>query len=176
MQEAEVSLRIAIYHIVNELTDQDVVVSLDGAHIKTKDTIHFDIWKFCEENNIIKTDGNTSDYKGSYKISDNNTKIIITTKPGIGDVNVILKDGTNLYVESKKGKANKSSQEYPLMREAIGQLMTGCELGSGIIPAVAVPYSKKSYEMAHQWIKLSQMKKIGIRFYLVLQDGGIVIV
>ena len=121
MQEAEVvSLRIAIYHIVNRLTSQDVIVSLDGAHIKTKDTIHFDIWKFCESNNIIKTDGNTEDYKGTYQLRGYDTKIIITSKPGIGDVNVILKDGTNLYVESKKGKANKSSQEYPLMREAIG--------------------------------------------------------
>ena len=99
-----------------------------------------------------------------------------TKEREIGDVNVILNDGTNLYVESKKGKPNKSGQEYPLMREAIGQLMTSCELGSGIIPAVAVPYSKKSYELANKWSKLSQMKKIGIRFFLVEEDGGIVIV
>ena len=176
MQEAEVSLRIAIYHIVNGLTNQDVIVSLDGAHIKTKDVIHFDIWKFFEENHVMKMDGNSSDYKGIYQILGYNTKIIITSKPGIGDVNVILKDGTNLYIESKKGKANKSSQEYPLMREAIGQLMTGCELGNGIIPAVAVPYSKKSYDLANKWSKLPQMKKMGIKFYLVQENGDIVIV
>ena len=176
MQEAEVSLRIAIYHIVNGLTKQDVIVSLDGAHIKTKDVIHFDIWKFLEENAIVKMDGNAGEYKGTYQISGYDERIVITSKPGIGDVNVILKDGTNLYIESKKGKANKSSQEYPLMREAIGQLMTGCELGNGIIPAVAVPYSKKSYDLANKWSKLPQMKKIGIKFYLVQENGDIVIV
>ena len=53
--------------------------------------------------------------------------IIITSEAGIGDVNVQLLDGKKLYVESKKGKENKSGQEYPLMREAIGQLMTGTQ-------------------------------------------------
>lgn len=100
----------------------------------------------------------------------------MTSAPGIGDVNVILNDGTNLYVESKKGKANKSGQEYPLMREAIGQLMTGCELGNGIIPVVVVPYSPKSFELADRWSGLHQMQKIGIKFYLVKEDGDIVIV
>lgn len=57
MQEAEVSLRIAIYHIINGLTAHDITVSIDGAHIKTKDTIHFEIWKFFEENHISKISG-----------------------------------------------------------------------------------------------------------------------
>lgn len=128
MQEAEVSIRIAMYHIIKGLTTHDVIVSIDGAHIKTKDTIHFDIWKFFEENHISKIDGRIDDYKGIYQIAGYDAKIIVISAPGIGDVNVILNDGMNLYVESKKGKANKSGQEYSLMREAIGQLMTGCEL------------------------------------------------
>lgn len=176
MQEAEVSLRIAIYHIINGLTAHDITVSIDGAHIRTKYTIHFDIWKFFKENHITKIDGRIDDYKGIYQIAGYDAKIIVTSTPGIGDVNVILNDGTNLYVESKKGKANKSGQEYPLMREAIGQLMTGCELGNGIIPVVAVPYSKKSFELADRWSGLPQMQKIGIKFYLVKEDGDIVIV
>ena len=43
MQEAEVCLRIAMYFIKQGITEEDVQVSLDGAHIKTKDEIHFDI-------------------------------------------------------------------------------------------------------------------------------------
>ena len=176
MQEAEVSLRIAMYHIVGRLTKQDVVVSIDGAQIKTKDVLHFDIWKFFADHNIEKMEGNTNDYKGTYQMKGCKEKIVVTSQPGIGDVNVVLNDGMKLYVESKKGKANKSSQEYSLMREAIGQLMTGCELGNGIIPVVAVPYSQKSFELADRWSGLPQMKKIGIKFYLVEEDGDIVIV
>lgn len=176
MQEAEVSLRIAIYHIINGLTSHDVTVSIDGAHIKIKDTIHFDIWKFFEEHHISRIDGHIDDYKGIYRIDGYDVKIIVTSTPGIGDVNVILEDGTSLYVESKKGKENRLGKEYSLMREAIGQLMTGCELRNGIIPVVAVPYSPKSFELADRWSALSQMKKIGIKFYLVEEDGGIVIV
>ena len=79
-------------------------------------------------------------------------------------------------MESKKGKKNKSSQEYPLMREAIGQLMTSEALEKGVIPAVAVPFSEKSYELATRWSKLKAIEQIGIRFLLVKEDGDVVIV
>ncbi len=39
MQEAEVSLRIALYYIRNKKTDRGVKVSIDGAHIKTGNSI-----------------------------------------------------------------------------------------------------------------------------------------
>ena len=54
--------------------------------------------------------------------------------------------------------------------------MTGCELGNGIILVVAVPYSQKSFELADRWSGLPQMQKIGNKFYLVKEDGDIVIV
>ena len=43
MTEPEVSLYIALYFIKNELTDKNVHVSIDGAHVKTKNTIHLAI-------------------------------------------------------------------------------------------------------------------------------------
>lgn len=46
MTEPEVSLYIALYFIKNELTDKNVHVSIDGAHVKTKNTIHFEIEDF----------------------------------------------------------------------------------------------------------------------------------
>ena len=42
-EEAEVSLRIALYYIKNGYTEKDVYVSLDGAHIKSAGNIIFDI-------------------------------------------------------------------------------------------------------------------------------------
>ncbi len=49
MQEAEVSLRVGIYHIVHGLTKEDVLISIDSAHIKTKDQVNFDIWTFLKK-------------------------------------------------------------------------------------------------------------------------------
>lgn len=46
MKEAEVSLRVALHYICEEMTDQNVIVSLDGAHIKTGAQVHFDVPMF----------------------------------------------------------------------------------------------------------------------------------
>ena len=59
------------------------------------------------------------------------------------------------------------------MREAIGQLMTGIAFTEEIIPMVAVPYSNKSYELANRWCSLAQIKKVGIQFALVHDDGKV---
>lgn len=176
MQEAEVSLRVALYYIRNGLTDKDVTVSLDGAHIKTGNQIHFDICKFLGDNDCVRVDGEVDCWQGKYRVSEFSANIIISSKPGIGDVNVHMNDGSRLYVESKKGKSNKSGQEYPLMREAIGQLMTSVVLTDGIVPAVAVPYSDKSYELAARWADYPQIKQVGIKFLLVKDAGDILII
>lgn len=163
-------------HIQNKLTNEDVTVSIDGAHIKTKDILHFDIWQFLNDNGCTKIEGEADRWQGKYQISGCSGHIIITSEAGIGDVSVRLLDGKQLYVESKKSKENKSGREYPLMREAIGQLMTGRELTEQIIPAVAVPYSDKTNELAARWSGYSQIKKLGIRFILVKADGNIVMI
>lgn len=59
------------------------------------------------------------------------------------------------------------------MREAIGQLMTGCQLDENVIPVVAVPYSEKSYELACRWSRLKQIRLVGIRFMLVYEKGKV---
>ena len=44
------------------------------------------------------------------------------------------------------------------------------------IPAVAVPYTKKSLELAKRWSKLELIQKAGIHFILVQDNGNIVTV
>ena len=176
MQEAEVSLRVALYYIRNRLTDKDVVVSIDGAQVKTGGKIHFDIWSFLNENGLAKCEGDADKWQGTYTKDGFKQHIIISSKPGEGDVVVLLEGGKKLFVESKKSGSSKSGQAYPLMREAIGQLMTGRELTENIVPAVAVPYSEKSFELATRWGEYSQIKQIGIRFVLVKADGDIVMI
>ena len=43
-----------LYYLKNHLTDEDIYVSIDGAHVKTGNTVHFDIWSFLKENGCIK--------------------------------------------------------------------------------------------------------------------------
>jgi hypothetical protein len=56
-------------------------------------------------------------------------------------------------VELKKKplQANKSSQEYPLIREALGQLLTVKEAADDDVLAIAVPSSSKFETLAAQW-------------------------
>lgn len=174
MQEAEVSLSVALYYIKNHLTNEDVKVSLDGAHIKTGNTIHFDIYGFLSAHECKKISGSVDKWQGIYVVEGYKPRIIISSIPGVGDVNILSIDGKLLYIESKKGKAkNRSNMEYPLMREAIGQLMTGCQLVDNMIPVVAIPYSEKSYELAGRWSQLKQIQMVGIKFMLVYEDGNI---
>lgn len=174
MQEAEVSLRIALYYIKEGYTQNDVRVSLDGAHIKTGNTVHFDIFTFLSNQECKKLDGSVDSWQGTYEVAGYAPRIIISSTPGIGDVNIHTTTGEHLYIESKKGKeGNRSSSEYPLMREAIGQLMTGCQMTENMIPIVAVPYTDKSYELATKWSQLKQIQCVGIKFILVHTDGNI---
>lgn len=173
MKEPEVSLTIALYYIRNGLTNKNVNVSIDGAHIKTGSIMHFDIIRFMIENNCTKSDNNTLRWQGEYNVLGHIPKIIISSKPGEGDVNITLTDGKELHIESKKILKGKNNHEYPAMREAIGQLMTGYRFSNNKIPIVAVPYTPKSAELAERWSKLPQIKSVGIRFILVFENGSI---
>ena len=86
MQEPEVSLRIAMAYIQDGKTHSDITVSIDGAHIKTKDTIHFDIAAFMKENDYVKCDSDYARWQGIYQNSSYAPRIIVSSKPGVGDV------------------------------------------------------------------------------------------
>ena len=172
MQEPEVSLRIAMAYIQDGKTHSDITVSIDGAHIKTKDTIHFDIASFMKENDYVKCDSDYARWQGIYQNSSYAPRIIVSSKPGVGDVVIHLKDGKTLFIESKKFKSG-SGGEYPAMREAIGQLMTGCPDDPNIVPVVAVPLSAKSAELAQTWSSNERIRKAGIHFMLVSDNGSI---
>ena len=171
MKEPAVSIFVALHYIRNGLTDQNVVISLDGAHMQTSGVNHFDLLKFMKENKCIK-ESDEKKWQGTYRVEGFLPRIVIVSKPGMGDVVVSLRSGKTIRVESKKGEVgNKSGSEYPLMREAIGQLMTGCELSEDLIPAVAVPFSERSCKLAKQWSEYTQIKRIGLKFLLVRETG-----
>lgn len=173
MKEPEVSLRVALYYIKNGYTSEDVKVFIDGAHVSIKGQVQFKVKEFLRGQNCIKIDNNLERWQGVYEVEGYKSKIIVESRPGFGDVIINLKDGRQLYIESKKGKSGKSSSEYPLMKEAIGQLMTGCVLTDNMVPCVAVPYTEKSVKLANRWLDLRQMQVVGIRFILVKDDGNL---
>lgn len=176
MKEAEVSLRIAIYYIANNLTSEDVIVSLDGAHIKTKDTVHFEIFDFMTAQGFKKVNEDYSRWQGEYINERYSQKIIVIAKSGVGDIRITLNDGKILFIESKKGVNKKGNPEYPLLREAIGQLVTNENYSENMISAVAVPCCEKNLSLAEKWSKLPLMKMLKIQFILVKEDGTIVYV
>ena len=176
LPEAEVSLRIALYYIKNKLTDSNVSVSIDGAHVKTGNQIHFNIQQFMREIGATQIVGEAGKWQGTYSLPDTEIKLLLHSKPGNGDVIIHLINGKTLLIESKKGGFNssKGNPEYPLMREAIGQLVTGGPLIDKVILAVAVPYSEKSYDLATRWSKYPQIQMLGIKFLLVNKEGNII--
>lgn len=173
MPEAEVSLRLALYLLKNKVVSTDVSIALDGAQIKTGKNIHFPINEFLLSNNCEKITGQGR--QGVYKVPDSDHAIIIHSIPGKGDVVTKLVSGNGLRVECKKGPLikSKSSQEYPLLREAIGQLMTINEINETDRFAVAVPYSPKFKELTSIWKSTPLIQKIQLKFLLVGRNGDV---
>lgn len=173
MPEAEVSLRLAFWLIERGLTREPVSVALDGAQIKTADRVHFDLlgflaeaeWRQCEPSLKWQCDW----------AHENGAKIRIHSNPGQGDVIARLCGGNTLRVESKKGPLarSRSSAEYPLLREALGQLLTIGEVSDTDVLAVAVPHTPKFEELAERWRHAPLVARFGIQILTVSRDGNV---
>lgn len=172
MPEAEVTLRLAMSLISSGMVLGKVRTAIDGAQIKTSQTIHFQIVEFLASygwTNISTKERWQTDYKHA-KYS--NT-IEVHSTPGEGDLVAELASGQRLRVESKKGPLfrSKSSQEYSLIREAIGQLITIERAEPTDLLAVAVPHSDKFNALAMQWRERPLIKKSGILILTVGRDN-----
>lgn len=174
MSEAEVSILLAHYLIQNRMVQSDVTVSIDGAHVKIGEVIHFEIFEYLKYKGF-QVEKLTSDWRGIYSLDGFEYRMILHSTPGTGDVSAVLSDGKRLIVESKKGSllASKSSQEYPLLREAIGQLMTIEKLEGDEVLAVAAPFSEKTQKLVLRWGIAPLIRSVGLRFLLIKRDGEI---
>jgi len=174
MPEAEVSLRLAFHLIERGLAASDVQVAIDGAQVMTTDTTHFGIAEFLHGTEWLKraTDGI---WQGIYSHSRHTPKVVIHSMPGRGDVVATLINGQSLRVECKKGPLvrSKSSQEYPLLREALGQLLTMESVGERDLLAVAVPSSPKFEDLACRWRQAPLVSRFGIRILTVGRDNQV---
>lgn len=174
MTEAEVSLRVAFHLLRRRLVSSDVEVAIDGAQVRTGNTVHFPIEAFLADSRCMKAEP-TEAWQGSYHLLDAPFCLTVHSRPGQGDVVASLTSGQTLRVESKKGPLvrSRSSQEYPLLREAIGQLMTIDIAAPNDLLAVAVPDSPKFRELITRWRRAPLIQRLGIRLLTVHRDGSV---
>jgi hypothetical protein len=174
MSEAEVSLRLAFYLLTHDLVTSEVAVAIDGAQVRTQDLVHFPIAEFLKASGCDRAEV-AGVWQGTYTWKSSGGQIRIHSAPGQGDVVAKLRSGHTLRVESKKGPLtrSKSSQEYPLMREALGQLLTIRSVTENDILAIAVPRSPKFDELAERWRRAPLIQRFGIRLLTVDRENRV---
>lgn len=174
MPEAEVSLRLAFCLLNRGIVDSDIEVAIEGAQVRTKKTVHFPIEDFMASHGWSIYGGSQA-WQGRYRHPEHQYGIVIHSNPGRGDVVATLTDGKTLRAESKKGPLikTKASREYPLIREALGQLMTVEQVGNNDILAVVVPSSDKFTELARRWRKAPLISRFGIRIVTVDRNNQV---
>jgi hypothetical protein len=174
MAEAEVSLRLAEWLLRNAIADGVIEIAIDGAQLQTGGVVHFDLSGYLAKCGWNKID-DTAPWQCTYQIGQGPGRVRIHSNPGKGDVVARLRSGKTFRAECKKGPLvrSKSSQEYPLLREALGQLLTVEEVREGDVLAVAVPHSDKFAELADRWRKAPLVRRFGIRILTVSKDGSV---
>lgn len=175
MAEAEVSLRLAFWLASKGLTDGPIEVAIDGAQVKTGETLHFDLPAFLSAAGWEKATPTCGAWQATYRTSRHPVLVRIHSTSGCGDVITRLRTNQVLRVECKKGPlvASKSSQEYPLIREALGQLLTIAEVSDQDLLAVAVPSSPKFEALAERWRAAPLISRFGIRILTVSSTGSV---
>lgn len=174
MPEAEVALRVAMGLMERNFTTSTVEVAIDGAQIRTGNTVHFPIADFLAEAGWQPVLPSAS-WQGFYRHAEHEAVLRIHSSAGKGDVVAQLKYGRTLRAECKKGPLirSKSSQEYPLVREALGQLLTVEEAASSDILAVVVPHSVRFETLANNWRERPLVVRAGIHIATINRKNEI---
>lgn len=174
MAEAEVSLLLALHLIRSGLAYADVSVALDGAQIRVGDQQHFDVPAFLSRHGWQSSVPGER-WQGRYLAVGAAHAIEVHSSPGLGDVTTTLADQRPLIVEAKKGNLSpsKSSTEYKLMREALGQLLTLEEVPVNAVLAVAVPHGERFVKLADRWRRAPLLAQLGFRIVTVHVDGAV---
>jgi len=86
-----------------------------------------------------------------------------------------MRNGQILRVECKKGPLTlvSGSPEYPLIRSALGHLLTLEQVNENDLIAIAVPNGARFPELAARWRNAPLVKRCGIRILLVGTDNQV---
>src|SRR5439155_25852087 len=120
-------------------------------------------------------DGDGLSWRCLYQRSGCDIHVKIHSHPGVGDVVAPLRAGGLFRAECKKGPliSSPSSQEYPLLHEALGQSLTVDQVGEQDILAVAVPRSDRFLDLADRWRRAPLVRRVRIRILTVGCDGEV---
>jgi hypothetical protein len=177
MSEAEVSLRLAFWLIREKLvsdSENQVLVAIDNAQIRVGKVVVFDVAAFLRENHWSKADS-IAGWRGTHRQAGLASRLVIHSKSEYGAVVCQLQDGRVFRAEAKKGPltTSKNSEEYTLIREALGQLLTLESASDKDLLAVAVPCSPRFTKLAERWREAPLIKKLGIHILVVGRDDKV---
>lgn len=173
MPESEVALRLAFHLLALPGSSRSAEVALDGAQVEVDGEPIFPLAEFLSHAGWKQvTQNGKNDCQGTY--ANGALRLTIHSRSGLGDV-VCQVGGRVVRAECKKGPLvkKKGSQEYPRLREALGQMLTVETLGETDVLAVAVPLSPKFKQLAALWKGRPLMKRAGITIVLVGRDGTV---
>ncbi len=173
MSEAEVSLRLAFHLLSYPASRGLAVVAVDGAQVHVHGEQVFDISEFVESHGwIMAEQKGKNPWQGRYERA--SQSLLVTSQSGTGDVVADVGD-RRVRAEAKKGPLipKAGSPEYPLMREAIGQLMTVEKVEAHDVLVVAVPRTDRFRALADRWRRRPLIERTEIHLALVGRDGGV---
>jgi hypothetical protein len=170
MCETEVSLRLAFWLIREKLVSH----RYDEVFVIIGRAVRFDVARFLHENHWQKTDS-AEDCLVTFRRSGADSRLVLCSAPGLGDVVCRLQDGRFFRAEAAKGPLFNSanSEEYRLLHEALGQLLTIGVASKQELLAVAVPYSPRFTRLAEHWRERPLIKYLKIHILTVGRDGDV---
>jgi hypothetical protein len=171
MPEAEVSLRLAFHLLSLPDAGGSAQVAIDGAQIRVHGAEVFPIDAFmtAEEWTMTTRMGKNA-WQGTYVREDH--QLTIHSRSGVGDVVAVVAD-KRIRAECKGGPLVKKpgSREYPVLRGALGQIVTVEQVDGDDVLVVAVPYTPRFQRLADRWREAPLVRRMGIRIVLVGRDG-----
>ena len=173
MSEAEVSVRLAFHLLSYPASKNECVVAIDGAQVQVQGEEVFPLFDFITSHGWrMAAQSGKNAWQGRYE--NNGQSLVVVAQSGRGDV-VANIGSRRVRAESKKGPLirKKGSPEYPLVREAIGQLMTIEEVETNDVLVVAIPQSEAFRNLVSRWRNRPLVEATDIHFALIGRDGSV---
>jgi hypothetical protein len=172
MPEAEVALRLAFWLLEHPQGEDSVEVAIDGAQVSTGGQQVFALRDFLLASGWEQVSADPERWQGTYRLDEK--RLGVHSRPGVGDV-VGTVGGKTIRAECKKGPLifKTGGPEYPLLREALAQLLTVEEVGEEDVLVAAVPKAARFPSLAEVWGSRPLMRRVDIRIALVGRDGTV---
>jgi hypothetical protein len=174
MPESEVALRLAEFILSLPGSGTMASVAVDGASIKVRDAVVFDIGRFMAGTGWEQTKEpqiGRNAWTGAYRRGDKTIRV--HSRLGEGDV-VATVDGRRIIAECKKGPLARKpgSPEYTLLTTALGQALL-FEVSADDIVVAAVPDTTVFRKLAEIWRNRPLVRRAGIQIALVARDSTV---